>query len=461
MHEMTYKTLPRIFFSEVNRGPLIKPEMVVFNDDLSESIQHPFASREWLELLKTNRPIKGQVGIAQAYAGHQFGHLTMLGDGRALLVEEHVSPDGAIWDIHLKGSGKTPYSRGGDGKAVLGPMLREYLISESLHALGIPTTRSLAVLKTGERVIREKQEIGGLLIRIASSHLRVGTFEFAASKGEVKALADYAIKRHYTHLNQLPNPYEAFLRSVIEKQAALIAKWQLVGFVHGVMNTDNMSISGEAIDFGPCAFLDTYAPKTVFSSIDHYGRYRYENQPAIGLWNLSKLASSLLPLLANDTDQAIHIAQEALDTFWPIFQREWLNGMGNKLGIQNFKQEDAPLILDWLKLLEKHQMDYTNAHLFLTQGRLEALGFTTEGEWYKRWQLRLSLNPEGHKAAKDLMVSVNPTLIPRNHLVEEALKSEVAFDALLSVLKRPYHFDAKDDSYRVPGEKGYRTFCGT
>ena len=341
----SYIKLPYMFYSYQNPTKVRDPKLIIFNTALAESLGVP----EQLSVFCGNEIPNEAKPIAQAYAGHQFGYFTMLGDGRAILLGEQIKKSGELFDIQLKGSGITPYSRGGDGRAALGPMLREYIISEAMFALGIPTTRSLAVVTTGETVFRDKELIGAILTRVASSHIRVGTFEYAARFGiteDVRRLADYTIMRHFANIENSENKYLMLLREVIKRQAYLISKWQLVGFIHGVMNTDNMAISGETIDYGPCAFMDIYNPATVFSSIDYYGRYSYENQPKMAVWNLTRFAESLLPLLSDDKNKAVEMAQEELEKFRDVYQNHWHNGMRSKLGFINENEDDHTLIND-------------------------------------------------------------------------------------------------------------------
>lgn len=414
--------------------------------------------------------------IAQAYAGHQFGHFTLLGDGRAILLGEHLTPAGNRFDIQFKGSGRTPFSRRGDGRAALGPMLREYMISEAMHALGIPTTRSLAVVTTGDVVMRETPLPGAVLTRVASSHIRVGTFEYAALKGGqegTKILADYVIQRHYPDLAATDNPYLGLLNQVIALQAKLVAQWMLAGFIHGVMNTDNMSISGETIDYGPCAFMDTYDPDTVFSSIDRQGRYRYKNQPSIAQWNLARLAETLLPLIHPDQDNAVTLAEEALHAFMTLYQTRWMTGMRHKSGFTTEEAGDDELIQDLLTWMQTRQADYTFVFRSLCSATLpEAAIFQDTGftEWFARWQTRLSREPGRREDVYNRMRSANPAIIPRNHLVEEALSAATQQDdyspmnRFLAALASP--FDERPE-YRdyyippVPSGDTYQTFCGT
>lgn len=477
--ENTYTELPELLYTAINVNPVSNPKLVILNDAVATSLglnSKELESTHGVEVLAGNKVIEGGIPLAQAYAGHQFGNFTMLGDGRALLLGEQITPSGELVDVQLKGSGRTPYSRGGDGRAGLGPMLREYIISESMHALGIPTTRSLSVVTTGESIMRETVQPGAVMTRIAASHLRVGTFQFAAKWGtfeDLKALADYAIERHYPILLANENRYLAFLKEVIERQAALIAKWQLVGFIHGVMNTDNMTISGETIDYGPCAFMDIYNPKTVFSSIDRQGRYAYENQPNIAAWNLARLAESLLTLIHEDPDEAVQQAQEAMAAYPVTYKNYWLTGMGNKLGIFNIEKEDISLIENLLELMEKYEVDYTNTFRLLTLDKVEEtelFGKNGFEQWYEKWKTRLENQQVSEEFIKQLMQKSNPVVIPRNHRVEEALDAAVnnedysVLNNLLSVISHPYDYKADYMDYTTlpPDTSGpYKTFCGT
>jgi uncharacterized protein YdiU (UPF0061 family) len=475
----SYARLPKSFFSSVNPNPVSSPRLVILNGSLANSLglnAEALQSENGLAVLAGNEVPEEASPLAQAYAGHQFGHFNMLGDGRAMLIGEQITPEGERVDIQLKGSGRTPYSRGGDGRAALGPMLREYIISEAMHALGIPTTRSLAVVTTGESIIRETELPGAILTRVAGSHLRVGTFQYVANwrpVEELQALADYTIKRHYPEIEGDENQYLSLLQEVIKRQAALISQWQLIGFIHGVMNTDNMAISGETIDYGPCAFMDSYDLETVFSSIDREGRYAYGNQPFIGGWNLARFAETLLPLLHEDQDEAVKIAQDAISDFNKIYQSHWLKGMRAKLGIINAEKEDETLIKDLLKIMQKSGADYTNTFRALTLNNVEDtdlngnLEFT---QWYEKWQSRLGRQEESKDAAIQLMRNSNPALIPRNHKVEEALEAAVkqgdynVMRKLLDVLSNPYAYSPEQDEYcqlPEPSARPYRTYCGT
>ena len=411
--------MPELFFSDLELNPVHQPKLVILNHPLAEflglSIQD-LQSEEGVSILSGNQVPEGSFPIAQAYAGHQFGHFTILGDGRAMLIGEQITPKGDRFDIQLKGSGRTPYSRHADGRAALGPMLREYIISEAMHGLGIRTTRSLAVVTTGETIMREKELSGAILTRVADSHLRVGTFLYAEKSGSVKDirdLADYALQRHFPDSDINENPYLFLLKEVIKRQAALIAKWQLVGFVHGVMNTDNMTISGETIDYGPCAFIDTYDPDTVFSSIDTYGRYAYGNQPPIGQWNLARFAEALLPLLHDEWKHAVKIAREAVAEFVGLYNYNWLSGMRAKLGIFNEEPGDRSFMEKLLDIMHKYSADYTNTFLALTFDKFEDTAFFKSEEfsqWYKLWQARLDRQEESRDLSYQLMKDSNPAL---------------------------------------------------
>lgn len=477
--ENTYINLPDVFYSKQEPSHVPNPKLVAFNYSLAEKLGLDvkcLESSEGIDILSGNKVLEGTTPIAQAYAGHQFGYFTILGDGRAVLLGELITPENERLDIQLKGSGETQYSRGGDGKASLGPMLREFIISEAMYGLGIPTTRSLAVVETGETVIREKLLPGAVLTRIASSHIRVGTFQYITSYGKIddlRALADYTIERHYKELINEENKYFKFLKEVIKKQADLISKWQLVGFIHGVMNTDNMTISGETIDYGPCAFMDVYNPSTVFSSIDRNGRYAYGNQPNIGAWNLARFAESLLPLLSDDKDEAINMAQDAIAEYPKIFKEKWLAGMRAKLGLFTEEAEDEHLIEGLLSIMNKYGADFTNTFRSLTIGSLDEIKMADEEGfkgWYKLWQQRLSKQDKTKEEVMKLMKDNNPSIIPRNHRVEEALDAAVKandysiMDKLLDVIKNPYEYSKEQEEYTsLPGptKTPYRTFCGT
>jgi uncharacterized protein YdiU (UPF0061 family) len=475
----SYAQLPEAFYVRLNPVPVRTPELVVFNEALANSLGlNPEALKgdEGAAVFAGNRLPEGAEPLAQAYAGHQFGYFNMLGDGRAVLLGEQVTPTGERFDIQFKGSGRTPFSRQGDGRAALGPMLREYIISEALHALGIPTTRSLAVVTTGEPVFRETTLQGAILTRTAASHIRVGTFQYAAGRGkpdEIRALADYTIRRHFPDLAADGNPYLALLGAVMERQASLVARWLLVGFVHGVMNTDNMSLCGETIDYGPCAFMDAYDPKTVFSSIDHSGRYAYGRQPQIAQWNLARLAETLLPLIHEDQQEAIKMVTEAISGFPDTFRQFWLAGMRAKLGLSNQEADDGTLVEDLLDGMHRHGADYTNTFRALAFGALpEASVFQSPDfkQWFARWQARLKRQPDSREASRRRMNTHNPAVIPRNHRVEEALAAAVeradytVMENLLEVLSQPYQDPPQEAGYHLPAPPAaqpYRTFCGT
>ena len=475
----TYARLPEIFYDCLQPDPVKSPKLIILNEPLAaslglsiEALQRP----DGVAILAGNKAPEGAQPLAQAYAGHQFGYFTMLGDGRALLIGEQITPSGERVDVQLKGSGKTPYSRGGDGRAALGPMLREYIISEAMHALGIPTTRSLAVVTTGEPVIRETPLSGAILTRVAASHLRVGTFQYASKWGsleELRILADYTINRHFPYIEADEGKYLSLLREVINRQAALIAKWQLVGFIHGVMNTDNMTICGETIDYGPCAFMDVYDPATVFSSIDRNGRYAYGYQPTIAIWNLARLAETLLPLFNPEQEQAMLLAQEAISGFTELYKSNRLSGMRAKLGLFNKEPEDESLIEGLLSLMDKSGADYTNTFLDLTfdQSQEPVLnGFPEFNQWFGLWQARLDRQQESKASVHQLMRDSNAAIIPRNHLVEDALEAAVeradysVMERLLDVLSCPYAHSPQQAEYsKLPAFSAgsYRTFCGT
>ncbi|MFB5283156.1 YdiU family protein [Peribacillus sp. Hz7] len=475
----SYARLPKSLFSSLNLNPVRSPNLVILNDSLATSLGlnvEELQSENGVAVLAGNDSPEGAFPLAQAYAGHQFGNFTMLGDGRAVLLGEQITPQGERVDIQLKGSGRTPYSRGGDGRAALGPMLREYIISEAMHALDIPTTRSLAVVTTGESIIRETELPGAILTRVAASHLRVGTFQYVATWGtieELRALADYTIKRHFSDIEADESRYLSLLQALIKRQAMLIAKWQLVGFIHGVMNTDNMTISGETIDYGPCAFMDTYDPATVFSSIDREGRYAYGNQPYIGGWNLARFAESLLPLLHDDQEEAIKLAQNAMSAFGELYESHWLAGMKAKLGLFNEEAQDRSLIEELLSIMQKYRADYTNTFRALTFDTLEdtvLFGNPEFTQWYELWQARLGRQQESKADSHQLMRNSNPAIIPRNHRVEAALEAAVkqgdysVMERLLQVLSNPYAHSPEQAEYAtLPAEstRPYRTFCGT
>ena len=476
--ESTYAELPQVLFSKLSPTPVRQPEVVIFNEKLADDIGLNLTgmSKEVrTDLFAGNFVPEGTEPFAQAYAGHQFGNFTMLGDGRAIVLGEHQTPSGQRLDLQLKGSGRTPYSRGGDGRAALGPMLREYIISEAMHALGIPTTRSLAVVTTGEKVYRETELPGAILTRIASSHIRVGTFEFTSLQEDKKvtqALLDYLIDRHFPEIKEKENQPFALLEAVIHQQAELITHWMRVGFIHGVMNTDNMALSGETIDYGPCAFMDTFAPDTVFSSIDHKGRYAYANQPYIAQWNLARLAESLLPLMDGEKEETIAMAEDLLNSFEQVYKNKWLSMMGSKLGLSRVDNEDEKIITDLLEWMHKNSADFTNTYLNLCKEEIpNGALYASESfqSWHVRWQNRLRKEEQGLETSFALMRSVNPAVIPRNHKVEEALQAGEEgnfkpFHDLLNAVEKPYVDGDHLLPYQAPpepGEKVLQTFCGT
>ena len=474
----SYINLPKEFYSHVNLKPVKSPKLVILNNNLASSLGLSLEflkSPKGISILSGNTKADDGAYISQAYAGHQFGHFTMLGDGRALLIGEQITPSNQRFDIQLKGSGRTPFSRGGDGRAVLGPMLREYIISEAMHGLKIPTTRSLSVISTGEDVYREEIKQGAILTRVASSHIRFGTFEFASyflDKYKLKQLADYTIKRHFPFISDEQNKYVSLLEEVIKLQASLVAKWQCVGFIHGVLNTDNMSICGETIDYGPCAFMDTYDPKTVFSSIDTEGRYSYQNQIAMISWNLCRFADTLLPLISDDEDKAINIAQDYLAKFTDLAISNLISGMCSKIGIFEPDSNDESLLNGLLDMMKKYKEDYTNTFLALTfKDFPKSRMFVTDefSVWYKRYQDRIKSQGKSKEEVFNLMKNSNPAVIPRNHRVEEALAAAENGDFsvmnnLLKALANPFEHSDFQKEYSKPAPKSqcdYKTYCGT
>jgi uncharacterized protein YdiU (UPF0061 family) len=473
----SYHKLSNTFKEDINPIPVKKPELVLLNKNLTENLNLDFSNlnnEELSELFSGNSLPEGSNSIAQAYAGHQFGQFTMLGDGRAVLIGEHLSKNNERYDIQFKGSGKTVFSRNGDGRAALGPMLREYVISEAMNGLKIPTTRSLAVVKTGEDVIRETSLPGAILTRVASSHIRVGTFQYIAArqkKDDLEILLNYVIDRHYPYLKNSHNKPLELLNIVLEKQIDLVVNWMRVGFIHGVMNTDNMTISGETIDYGPCAFMDTYDPKTVFSSIDQMGRYAYCNQPIITKWNLSRFAECLIQLIDKDQDKAIKLASEIINSFEKKYEEKWLNMMRDKLGLFGADEKDKFLILDLLTWMHQKKIDYTNTFCHLMNEKIkEDDNYQNKDfqNWKKRWIDRLKTNNNTPEKYIKLMKTVNPLVIPRNHKVEEALKAAEKdnlkpITQLIEILNKPYTKQKDIFDYQVPtplNEK-YQTFCGT
>lgn len=481
----TYSALPSRFYAPIHPTPVADPRLVVFNTPLARELGldpeaiEPHAAA----LFSGNQLPEDATPIAMAYAGHQFGaFVPRLGDGRAILLGELKTRDGALRDIQLKGSGLTPFSRNGDGRAVVGPMLREYIISEAMYALGIPTTRSLAVVTTGERVYREDILPGAVLTRVAASHVRVGTFQYFAARGDqegLRELLEYVIARHYPAAREAQSPALAVLKEVAQRQVDLIARWMLVGFIHGVMNTDNMALSGETIDYGPCAFMDEYDPKTVFSSIDRNGRYSYGNQPAIAQWNLARFAETLLPLLDPDTDKAVSLATEVLDPFIDQFDARFLAGLRRKIGLSTAADGDAELARNLLTSMERSHADFTLTFRRLTlmvenpdrQTHLELLSPDSDiGSWLRLWQDRLARDPLTQTERVAMMRAANPAFIPRNHRVDLALKAAERgdyepFRKLLGILQHPC--DDQPDvaaEYGQPPQQSERvlqTFCGT
>ncbi len=481
----SYSALPSQFHLRVEPTPVPHPQLVVLNTALAEDLglDPSLIEPQAAALFSGNQLPEDAQPIAMAYAGHQFGvFVPRLGDGRAILLGELRGRDGILRDVQLKGAGLTPFSRNGDGRAVLGPMLREYLISEAMHALGVATTRSLAVVTTGERVYREEPLPGAVLTRVASSHVRVGTFQYFAARGDqdaVRQLLDYVIARHYPAVRNADSPALALLREVAQRQVALITQWMLLGFIHGVMNTDNMALSGETIDYGPCAFMDHYDPKTVFSSIDQNGRYAYTNQPAIGRWNLARFAETLLPLIDSDMEKAVGLATEIVAQFIEEFDSRFLSGMRRKLGLSVPMESDAELVRDLLTTMQQSHADFTLTFRKLTsmaedpRGRSELRALFTPDSaierWLENWQQRLAGDPQPGPERAARMRTANPAFIPRNHRVEAALRSAETgdyspFRELLSVLQRPYVDQPAMAQYSLPPEPSERvlqTFCGT
>jgi uncharacterized protein YdiU (UPF0061 family) len=471
--EHTYASLPPLFHAPAPPVAVSAPRLVIFNHVLARELGLE-DQEDGAAIFSGNALPDGSRPIAQAYAGHQYGSFTALGDGRAILLGEQVTPSGARVDIQLKGAGQTRYSRRGDGRAALGPMLREYIVSEAMHALGIPTTRSLAVVATGEPVFRETVLPGAVLTRVAASHLRVGTMQWAAAHQDpeaLRALADYTLARHYAGLAGAPEPYLALYEAIAARQASLIARWQLVGFIHGVMNTDNMALSGETIDYGPCAFMDRYDPATVFSSIDHGGRYAYGNQPAIAQWNLARLGEAMLPLLDPSPEAAVEKATAVLDGFAERFERHWVAGMRAKLGLFTEEPEDGDLARDLLEWMHRHGADYTNTFRDLTLGSPagERMSDPDGRAWRERLAARRAREARPAAAVLALMQRHNPVVIPRNHRVETALAAAAGDDdlgptyRLLEALSAPYDYARPASEFSEPGpeDPGYRTFCGT
>jgi uncharacterized protein YdiU (UPF0061 family) len=474
----TYSKLPKSFLENIKPVPVKDPKLIILNKNLAEQLNLDFSKFSDTDLAKMfsgNNLPEGSETIAQAYAGHQFGHFTMLGDGRAVMLGEHLDKDNNRFDIQFKGSGRTSFSRSGDGRAVLGPMLREYIISEAMHALNIPTTRSLAVVSTGEDVIREQMLPGAILTRVASSHIRVGTFQYIAATqnaDDLKTLFNYTIDRHYPEIKDSKTKALDLLNLLMKKQCELVINWMRVGFIHGVMNTDNMTVSGETIDYGPCAFMDQYHPQTVFSSIDQNGRYSYNNQPRITKWNLARFAECIIPLIDQDEQKAISIATETINNFEKLYEEKWLNMMRDKLGLFGEDGDDKHLIFELLTWMENNKADFTNTfcNLMGIQSIKDPIYQNQEYlNWTAKWKKRLEKNNTGKEKYLELMRSVNPIFIPRNHKVEEALKDASenkleTLNQLLEVIKYPYKDNGMLKDYQQPmsNENGnYKTFCGT
>ncbi len=483
----SYARLPERFFARVSPTRVAAPQLIHLNAPLALRLgldPDALSSQAGAEIFSGNRIPDKAEPIATAYAAHQFGgFVPQLGDGRAILLGEVIDRDGVRRDIQLKGAGPTPFSRRGDGRAALGPVLREYVVSEAMAALGIPTTRALAAVMTGEKVFREEMPPGAVLTRVASSHIRVGTFQFFASRGDVegvRVLADHVIARHYPEAARAEKPARALLDAVIKAQAELIAQWLLVGFVHGVMNTDNMSVAGETIDYGPCAFLDAYDPAAVWSAIDRQGRYAFGNQPAIAHWNLTRLAESLLPLLSENADIAVAAATEALDGFVPCFEKAHQAGLRRKLGLTTAREGDVALGKDFLDLMAATSADFTLAFRSLSDAashpehasrvRTRSPGASADEEWMARWSSRLAQEPADLAARQRMMRSANPAYIPRNHRVEAMIRAAVdhgdfgPFEELLEVLSTPFDDQPAFAQYAEPPQEHERvrqTFCGT
>ncbi|RVP09222.1 YdiU family protein [Sinorhizobium meliloti] len=482
----SYARLPANFYARVQPTPVAEPWLIKLNRPLAGELglDAEALERDGAAIFSGNLVPEGAEPLAMAYAGHQFGtFVPQLGDGRAILLGEVTDAGGRRRDIQLKGAGQTPYSRRGDGRAALGPVLREYIVSEAMHALGVPTTRALAATATGQPVYREQILPGAVFTRVAASHIRVGTFQFFAARGDmesIRTLADYVIGRHYPELKTDEKPYLALLKAVAARQAALIVRWLHVGFIHGVMNTDNMTISGETIDFGPCAFMDDYDPKTVFSSIDQFGRYAYANQPAIGQWNLARLAETLVTLFDPVADTAVNLANDALGEYGTIFQKHWLDGMRRKIGLLTDEDEDLDLVQSLLTLMQNGKADFTLTFRRLAASAENATADTELASlfeepqalspWLEHWRRRLEREPQPATERAAAMRSVNPAFIPRNHRVEQAIAAATEdadfslFEALLDVTSRPYEDQPGHAAYAAPpepGEEVLQTFCGT
>ena len=476
--ENSYLQLPKNMQSKQLPEKVKNPKIVLINNNLSNELGINLSNLdpEYLALVFSGNQLPtGSDTIAMAYAGHQFGHFTILGDGRAILIGEHINNKKQRYEIQFKGSGKTEFSRNGDGKAALGPMLREYIISEAMYHLNIPTTRSLAVVKTDEKVIRETELTRAILTRVASSHIRVGTFQYFAYKKDdesLKSLVNYSIDRHYAEIKNSENIYINLIDRLMDKQIDLVVNWMRVGFIHGVMNTDNMALSGETIDYGPCAFMDKYDPKTVFSSIDHFGRYAYYNQPSITKWNLARFAECLIPFLDTNKDEAIKIATNKINEFDKKYEKKWLKMMSDKIGLLDTEKEDEVLILDLLQWMHSNKADYTNTFYNLINEKIfsnqvyDNADFLT---WKDRWKMRLSKYKNKMDKVEEKMKFSNPIIIPRNYKVEEALSAAESGDMnlveiLLKALEKPYENNSNLKDFQITeklNKSGYKTYCGT
>ena len=474
----SYLQLPKDMQSKQLPEKVKNPKLVLINHNLSNELGINLSNLdpEYLaSVFSGNQLPAGSDTIAMAYAGHQFGHFTILGDGRAILIGEHINNKKQRYEIQFKGSGKTEFSRNGDGKAALGPMLREYIISEAMYHLNIPTTRSLAVVKTDEKVIRDTELTRAILTRVASSHIRVGTFQYLAYKKDdesLKSLVNYSIDRHYPEIKNSENIYINLIDRLMDKQIDLVVNWMRVGFIHGVMNTDNMALSGETIDYGPCAFMDKYDPKTVFSSIDHFGRYAYYNQPSITKWNLARFAECLIPFLDTNKDEAIKIATNKINEFDKKYEKKWLKMMSDKIGLLDTVKEDEVLILDILQWMHSNKADYTNTFYNLINEKIfsnqvyDNADFLT---WKDRWKMRLSKYKNKMDKVEKKMKFSNPIIIPRNYKVEEALSAAESGDTslveiLLKALEKPYENNSNLKDFQITeklNKSGYKTYCGT
>ncbi len=482
----SYSRLPANFYAKIKPTAVSSPNIIFFNKSLASSLGLDFETVSQAQLAKIfsgNEAAAGAENLAMAYAGHQFGHFVpQLGDGRAILLGEIIDPTGKRHDLQLKGAGRTPYSRNGDGRAALGPVIRELIVSEAMHALGVPTTRALAAVSTGEMVLRESAQPGAILARVGASHIRIGTFQYFAARGDqtaIRALADYATHRHYPEFVEVEPPYLGLLERVIDAQAQLVATWMQIGFIHGVMNTDNMTISGETIDFGPCAFMDQFESAKVYSSIDRNGRYAFSNQPDIALWNLTRLAESLLPLLGLDQATATSEAEKLLQSFSSRYEAYWLSGLRQKLGLTIEEPGDLKLAQDFFVYLEQVGGDFTNSFRELSSllsetretSKPHILASSAGGaKWLEHWSLRIDREPRSKDDCQKSMLRANPAYIPRNHLIERAIRAAVdqndfsKMSELMSVLSEPYRLREGLEPFQLPpnpNEIVHKTFCGT